>query len=221
MGVIRKKSNGKWGIVGKDGKMWDATYKTKKDALAGLRGYYASKKEALTDRLGQLRGYASEKAAREVAHLILMLDEIVLVRGIENQQDKINEIFQAYDEIFSSGLYKEFLAYVKETAGNYKYLWYNRNDTLIVENGNPKSKLVLSRDPITWTYSIEGQDFKFSLGASDFGDTVGRLYSTVTNSVRDISVETVISDLIGTETAIEDTYVLVEHFLDSILNKKA
>ena len=41
---IKKKSNGKWGVKsGKTGKMWKANYKSKKDAQAGLRAYFANK----------------------------------------------------------------------------------------------------------------------------------------------------------------------------------
>lgn len=42
--LIEKDSSGKWRVIsGKTGKYWPAHYKTKKDAQAGLRGYFANK----------------------------------------------------------------------------------------------------------------------------------------------------------------------------------
>lgn len=42
--LIEKDKSGKWRVIsGKTGKYWPAHYKTRKDAEAGLRGYFASK----------------------------------------------------------------------------------------------------------------------------------------------------------------------------------
>lgn len=43
---IKKKPNGKWGIISaKDGKFWDADYETQKDAEDGFKAYQANKHE--------------------------------------------------------------------------------------------------------------------------------------------------------------------------------
>lgn len=43
-GVIKKKPNGKWGIIStKTGKFWKANYDSEDDAKAGLRAYFAHK----------------------------------------------------------------------------------------------------------------------------------------------------------------------------------
>lgn len=43
-GCIKKKSNGKWGVIsGKTGKFWDADYDSEADANDGLQAYFANK----------------------------------------------------------------------------------------------------------------------------------------------------------------------------------
>lgn len=43
-GCIKKKPNGKWGIISnKTGKFWDADYDSRNDAEAGLAAYFANK----------------------------------------------------------------------------------------------------------------------------------------------------------------------------------
>lgn len=50
-GCIKKKSNGKWGVIsGKTGKFWDADYDSKEDAEAGLRGYFANESKKNVDK---------------------------------------------------------------------------------------------------------------------------------------------------------------------------
>ena len=43
-GVVQRKPNGMWGIISiKKGEWWDANYKSKSSAEAGLRGYQMNK----------------------------------------------------------------------------------------------------------------------------------------------------------------------------------
>lgn len=42
--IIKKKPNGKWGVVSKKtGKFWTADYDTKELAIGGLKAYFANK----------------------------------------------------------------------------------------------------------------------------------------------------------------------------------
>lgn len=96
-GCIKKKPNGKWGVIsGKTGEFWDADYKTKEDAEAGLKAYFVRKEslQTLTNKK-QLNEDIKKSKYSLIGNENEEIPIIYMTRGLI--EERINEYKSEYD----------------------------------------------------------------------------------------------------------------------------